>query len=467
LSDPNQREDRQFDFSVPVLVAGAGACGAVAALAAADAGVTPLVIERDDRPGGSTGMSQGLFCAAGTKSQAEHGIEDSADIFFADIMAKARGQTDPGLARMLADNSAPTLEWLRESHDLPWQLDTRFRASYGNSRQRVHGWAGHSGLDMVQLLHRRMSDQGIDVLMETKLVDIFARGDGRVIGVALERADGAIEEIGCDALILACGGFGANRALTNRYMPETRTLKYNGHEGSHGEAILLAEQMGAVMVDMGSYQGYAMLTDPQGISVPPPVLIEGGVIVNRLGDRFTDESDDIAGMVHPLAQQPDGMGWVIYDERIETLCAVIPELAQLMELKASKGADSIDGLAALTGTDSARLATTLEGAQYAAAQGAVDAFGRDWRDNRPPQGRYRALKVTGALYHTQGGLRVDASARVLRPDGSAFPNLFAGGGTARSVSGPSSWGYLPAMGLTTAVVLGRIAGQAAASLTIG
>src|SRR5690554_5027760 len=101
-----------FDFTVPVLVAGGGACGAVAALAAADAGVTPLVIDRNDRAGGSTGMSQGLFCAAGSESQKAHGIDDNSDIFFADIMAKARGKTDPVIARSIADNSAPALEWL-------------------------------------------------------------------------------------------------------------------------------------------------------------------------------------------------------------------------------------------------------------------------------------------------------------------------------------------------------------------
>ncbi len=453
---------KQFDFTVPVLVAGAGACGAVAALAAADAGATPLVVEQDDRPGGSTGMSQGLFCAAGTKSQAEHGIDDNADIFFEDIMAKARGQTDPAIARALADNSAPTLEWLREAHDLPWELDTRFRASYGNSRQRVHGWPGHSGEDMVQLLHRRMSDAGIDVLMETRLHDIFADDDGRVRGVALRRADGEIEHIGCQSLILACGGFGANREMTDRYMPETRTLRFNGHEGSHGDAILLGERLGAALGDMGSYQGYAMLTDPQGISVPPPVLIEGGFIVNRNGDRFTDESDDIAGMVHPLAGQPDGLGWVIYDTEIESRCCAIPELAALMELNAPKRGETLDDLARAINVDAGHLAAALAEALQAHARGGADSFGRDWSGERPPQGPYRALKVTGALYHTQGGLQIDGAARVLRPDGSVFPNLFAGGGSARSVSGPSSWGYLPAMGLTTAVVLGRLAGEGAA-----
>lgn len=456
-----------FDFTVPVIVAGAGACGAVAALAAADAGATALVVERDDRPGGSTGMSQGLFCAAGTQSQRDHGIADDADVFFADIMAKSRGGADPVIARAIADHSAPTLEWLRASHDLPWELDTRFRASYGNSRQRVHGWAGHSGEDMIQLLHRRMSDAGIDVLLETRLTDIIADDDGRVRGVALQRADGAIERIGCESLILACGGFGANRAMTDLHMPETRSLRYNGHEGSHGDAIVLAERLGAAVGDMGSYQGYAMLTDPQGISVPPPVLVEGGLIVNRAGDRFTDESEDIAGMVHPLASQPDGLGWVIYDAEIERRCAQIPELAALMDLNAPKAADTPEDLARAIGADPARLAAALAGAEAAAAGCASDAFGRDWREDRPPQGSYRALRVTGALYHTQGGLEIDANARVLRKDGTPFPNLFAGGGSARSVSGPSSWGYLPAMGLTTAVVLGRIAGIGAANAASG
>ena len=245
-------------------------------------------------------------------------------------------------------------------------------------------------------------------------------------------------------------------------MPETATLRYNGHEGSQGEAIVAAERLGAVLADMGSYQGYAMLTDPQGISVPPPVLIEGGIIVNKLGDRFTDESADIAGMVHPLAGQPDGLGWVIYDARIEERCAAIPELAQLMALNAPKTADELDTLALLTNTDPAKLSAAVAEVQRVAEAKAADSFGRSWASDRPPSRSYRALKVTGALYHTQGGLQIDAEAHVLRNDGTAFVNLFAGGGSARSVSGPSSWGYLPAMGLTTAVVLGRLAGQGAA-----
>jgi fumarate reductase flavoprotein subunit len=88
-----------IEFSVPILVAGGGACGAVAALAAKAAGADVLLIEQDDPPRGSTSMSQGLICAAGTAAQCAAGVDDNADAFFADIMAKTRGETDPVLAR--------------------------------------------------------------------------------------------------------------------------------------------------------------------------------------------------------------------------------------------------------------------------------------------------------------------------------------------------------------------------------
>ena len=77
---------------------------------------------------------------------------------------------------------------------------------------------------------------------------------------------------------------------------------------------------------------------------------------------------------------------------------------------------------------------------------------------------YYGIKVTGALFHTQGGLCVDRTARVRKMPHGRFPNLFAGGGAARSISGPAEWGYLPGAGLMSAVTLGRIAGREAAKL---
>jgi len=72
--------------------------------------------------------------------------------------------------------------------------------------------------------------------------------------------------------------------------------------------------------------------------------------------------------------------------------------------------------------------------------------------------------VTGALFHTQGGLAVDRDARVLDRDGHPLANLFAAGGAAAGVSGSQASGYLSGNGLLTATVLGRIAGTSAAKI---
>lgn len=454
--------ENTFEFTIPVLVIGAGACGCIAALAAHDAGASVLLVEQDERPMGSTGMSQGLICAAGTKAQAAHGIEDDAERFYADILSKTHGLTDPVLARAIAEHSGPTLDWMVEAHDLPWELDTGFRPAYGNSTFRVHGWRGHGGQDMVDLLHARVADAGIDVLLGARLSEVHADAEGRILGVSLERPDGAIEKVGCHALVLACGGFAANHAMVAKYMPEMASARNNGHEGSQGTSIKVGEQLGAALADMGSYQGYAMLTDPQGISVPPGVPVEGGILVNIEGQRFTDETADIAGMVHPVMAQPGDHVWVVYDSRIEKAADYIPEMQALMELNAPRKADGVEELAGLMGVPADTLAATLAEAHASQQAGRPDALGREWGTDVPPVAPFRALKVVGAIYHTQGGLQIDGNAQVLRPDGSALPNLFAGGGAARSVSGPAHWGYLPAMGLSTAVTFGRLAGEGAA-----
>jgi fumarate reductase flavoprotein subunit len=120
-------------------------------------------------------------------------------------------------------------------------------------------------------------------------------------------------------------------------------------------------------------------------------------------------------------------------------------------------------LAAITGLPQAALEKTLAETALAADQKATDRFGRrfDKAALTPP---YHAVLVTGALFHTQGGLIVDKDAQVLREDGRKMPNLFAGGGAARGVSGPSDWGYLSGNGLLTAVTLGHIAGLRATAL---
>ena len=104
----------RFETSCDVLVIGAGACGLVAALRAAEGGADVIVVERDRSPSGSTSMSSGFIPAPATRYQAELGIRDSAKQFAADIQKKAGNAADPAIVELVTTEIGPTLEWLTE-----------------------------------------------------------------------------------------------------------------------------------------------------------------------------------------------------------------------------------------------------------------------------------------------------------------------------------------------------------------
>ena len=112
------------------------------------------------------------------------------------------------------------------------------------------------------------------------------------------------------------------------------------------------------------------------------------------------------------------------------------------------------------------LAQSLAEVEDAKRGGKPDRFGRSFEGAAPLAPPFKAVKVTGALFHTQGGLAVDTEARVLRTDGVRLPNLFAAGGAAAGISGSRASGYLSGNGLLTATVLGRISGRNAAKLVL-
>ncbi|MEY4356871.1 MAG: hypothetical protein RL469_197, partial [Pseudomonadota bacterium] len=239
--------------------------------------------------------------------------------------------------------------------------------------------------------------------------------------------------------------------------------RYFGHEGNRGDGILWGQALGAALADMSAYQGLGTLADPQLVVVPHPLMIEGGFLANVDGRRFTHELENISGMCVPVLAQPQGLAWVVFDEqRHQNALAHSYEHRQLVEVNAIRRADDWAGLERACGVPAGSFAEENAAIDAARAAGAPDRYGRSFAGLAPLEAPYCAVRVTGALFHTQGGLRIDDEARVLREDGRALPNLYAGGGAAQSISGPDVTGYLPAVGLSMAITLGQIAGRSAA-----
>jgi fumarate reductase flavoprotein subunit len=140
------------------------------------------------------------------------------------------------------------------------------------------------------------------------------------------------------------------------------------------------------------------------------------------------------------------------------------EYRDAVEARAIVRADDPAALAALAGINAAGLNSTVDAVAGLVRGERADTFGRDFTGKSVLGAPYYAVNVTGALFHTQGGLKVDGEGRVRRADGRSLPNLFAGGGAARGVSGPGCSGYMAGNGLLTATTFGRLAGRAAARL---
>jgi fumarate reductase flavoprotein subunit len=427
---------------VPVAIVGAGACGLTAALMLHDAGIDCVLLERDARPQGSTALSSGFIPAAGTQVQRAAGVhDDSSERFAADIQAKAHGQAAADLVAAYAQAAGPALDALQQRHGLAFELLQGFMYP-GHTRLRMHTLAQKTGAALVAALEAAAQNADLVLLTSAHVHELWCDNGGRVLGLGYRRPDGRVEHLACDVLLLACNGFGGNAAMVQALLPEMRNALYAGHAGNDGSAIAWGRALGARLADLGGYQGHGSWAVPQGALVTWALMMQGGVQVNTLGRRFHDETAGYSEAAVQVLAQPGGVAFDVFDQRLLALGRTFPDFVAAEAAGAVKHAATGTALAALIDCDAAELQHTLAGTQL--------------------QAPYCAIKVTGALFHTQGGLDVDAHCRVLREDGSALPNLLAAGGAARGVSGNAVWGYLSGNGLLSALAGGYIAAQTAA-----
>ncbi len=353
----------------------------------------------------------------------------------------------------LAAAAAETVEWLADRHGLPFSLVSDFDYP-GHSRRRMHGLPSRSGRELIDRLRTACEASQIPTLCDAAVTTLFVSGD-RIAGVEYARPDGTAEQIGCRKLVLACNGFGGNRARVVRHMPDIAEALWFGHDGNRGEALDWGEALGAAVQHLGAYQGHGNVAHPHGILITWATITEGGVQVNRDGQRFWNEAQGYSEAARAVLAQEGGTAVTIFDDRIAGIARQFADFREAEAQGAIRKADTLEELAATLGLPPDAVARTIRDIPL----GGTDAFGRTFADT-PLSPPYCGVQVTGALFHTQGGLVTAADARVLKTDGTPFPNLHAAGGAASGVSGAADTGYLSGNGLLSAVVLGRLAGSA-------
>ena len=439
-----------------IIVIGAGGCGLMAALVAAKKGAQVLLLEKTDKPGGGTAFSSKGVRAAGSRRQRELKIADSPELYAQDILRRNNNESDVVLTKRLAETSGRVADFLADVAGIEFDLG---EFPFGHSARRSHSWKANKTVTdfLFEAVER---EKNIQVCFSTPVLSLKCEASGAVTGVVTK--DGVIT---ARKIILASGGFGASAELLSQYIPKAVDIPFPGHRGSTGDGIKMGLAAGAATENMGAFQPYPAYIGPGKRAVAPEVAISGGIMVDLGGKRFVDETKYPGGLGTKMLDLPAKQAYEIFDERIYQLHRNAPGLRNLsgfFDEGILKKAETPEELAGKLAIDAGGLKQTIRDLNNSVASGGKDAFGRMLPE--PFNAPFYGIKVTVALYHTQGGLKINPDGQVLRADGSIIPNLYAGGGVAVGVSGKGLEGYLPGNGLLASLGLGMRAAEHAVKL---
>jgi fumarate reductase flavoprotein subunit len=462
-----------------VVVVGAGAAGLAAALTAEAEGARVVVAESEAVVGGAARLSGGMIMAAGTELQRQALLEDSADALYDEYMFINQFELQPRVARRLCDGTAEAISWLAG-------LGIEFRPDVLQGGPelvpRTHIAEG-GGQTLIDVLHRRCRDRGVDIVLGRRVDRLLFDGES-VVGVAVGG-----DELTAGAVVLAAGGFGANRSLIDEHLPSLAPagdwLFYIGPEGSRGDALALAASASAATVGRDRFTA---------LLVPRPETrsFDGWVpawslLVGPDGRRMCDETMGY-GITCGLAVSAGGRAFTLFDEGLlaayasgelpafkpnrngthKAVTLWTPDnIRRLIASGVIERADTLEGLAERLGLPASVTSGAVDRYNQSARLGDDRDFGKDPTLVRalehPPY--YGAEIRPAALGTTSYGIQIDDSGRVLHELQHPIPGLFAAGECTGGVLGSR---YLSSgNSLANSFVFGRVAGRAAAISALG
>jgi fumarate reductase flavoprotein subunit len=446
-----------------VIVVGSGAAGLAAAVGAADAGASVLVVESEKRIGGSSRLSGGHFYAAGTSVQREAGVVgDTAEAMFEHYMTLAQSLVDPAVVRRYCDLSAPTLEWMK-GLGVTYPKEGLYASGVG-STPRGHPPEG-AGEEVINILDGHRSRRGVDLVLDSRVTSLVTDGDGRVTGVKIGE-----DEATCGAVVMATGGFGANPEMIETYLPQAAATGdwrwYIGAEGARGDGIVMGQAVGGVV----DGHDRALLLATPGFSrdlevALPPWL----VMVNPAGRRFCDETTSYTVMAGLLKKQ-GGRAFAVFDEAARAGAKRTPRFQaywvdDVLAAKAAEGrilrADTLAELAARAGVDAEGLQGTVERYNHDVDTGADTAFFKAGELAPIAVAPFYAVEIRPAILCWTGtGLRINADACVIDKAERPIRGLYAAGETVGNLHGDVYIGGGGSYG--PCLVFGKLAGENAA-----
>ena len=449
-----------MDYRTDLIVIGGGAAGLSAALTAAESGFDVLLLEKEGDIGGSSLMSGGSLCFAGTDIQAENGVSDSAQTLYEDLRRVGGNENEPDIVRAYTSNQLEVYGWLR-GHGVPFAPTVR--VSPGNSVRRTH--TANPATFIPLLLEKALATNRLKIVYGARTERLITDSQSkRVTGAEIGGSDPffAYARYG---VILASGGFTRAPDLIRRFAPNFSKARFSGGSGNTGDGLLMAWKLGADILDVAYIQGnYGTHPDAKGNAVVHPVF-KGAIAVNKRGNRYVDESISYKEHSDACMAQSGHVTYQVMDQSIfEKGDDTLPSFSFKSRLAIGEmlSADSLADLARQIGVPPANLEDTVERYNNGVQAGEDRDFGRTEAGGgggplvKIERGPFYAYPSTVVVLGTYCGIRVDGALRVVDVLGEDIPGLYAAG---EIVGGFHGRGEIPGAALGKALIFGRVAAR--------
>lgn len=441
-----------------IVVIGAGGAGLSSAIQASQKGADVIVLEKMGIAGGNSNYATAGLNASETGVQRKLGIQDSNEQYFEDTMKGGHYLNDPELVQTLVKNSADAVDWLAS---LGADLSDVGKMA-GSTNPRTHRPQGGApvGAHLISVLKKQSlnpENSGvIEIRTRNKVLDILADEDGAVSGVLVESQSGTYE-IKAKAVIVASGGFGANKKMVSEYRPEYADFNTTNHSGATGDAVEFLKNLDVQFIQMEQIQTHPTVVVGSGIMITEAVRGNGAIMVNREGKRFASEMLPRDAMSQAVLAQTGKSAFLIFDQGIrDSLKAIESYDAQGL----LTSGNTIEELAQNLGISQENLLSTINTYNQYQANGNDLDFGR--KGNEMPRALekspFYAVEVAPAIHHTMGGVKINSNAEVLNNSGNVIPGLFAAGEVTGGVHGANRLG---GTAVADIVIYGRIAANSA------
>ena len=422
------------DVNTEVVIVGGGPAGLAAAISAKEAGVKDvIVIEKLDILSGNGKFDMNFFDMINSKAQKANGINDTVEAFIKD---KANPRDTIERTKAQAEGAYVLDEWLRS-------FGVNLNYNYGLRNHMAESNA-YAGAHIQDGMEKKVKELGVNVRTGTKGLDLIMK-DGNAVGVKVQQKNNTYN-INAKAVIIATGGFAANKDYLAKYAPGSERVQTSNQLGATGDFIPVFEKNNLKMENMEVLSVFkTIISSTRDLTGAG----EGFIFVNKNGERFVDENQSGLPTAYAILDQPESKVYYIYDQDLyDSSYRLQKHTAQGLHVKAN----TLDELATKLNIPADNLKKTVEDFNKAVRGEIKDKYsekitGKEFKTEGP----YYGVQVESAIHMTKGGVTANEKAEVLHRDGHVVKGLYAAGEVTNTTGAYSA-----------AVIFGRIAGQNAA-----